>query len=82
VISLKEHEIKFHCPANSSVTIQSSITFEKIELMTVTRQIIFSEKTSGNQHQLNLSEMASGVYFVNVYIADQKVARKKLVVQR
>jgi uncharacterized repeat protein (TIGR03803 family) len=69
-------------PANSSVTIQSSTSLEKLELMTVTGQLILSERVYGTQHQMNVSDLANGVYFVVVHEAHQKVTRKKLVVQR
>ncbi len=69
-------------PANASATIQSSATLEKIELISITGKLISSEKASGDQHQLDLSALANGVYFVAVYDANQKVTRKKLVVQR
>jgi hypothetical protein len=69
-------------PANASVIIQSSTLLEKVELITVTGQIILNERISGTQHQLDLTDIANGVYFVTVYTAEQKVVRKKLVVQR
>jgi hypothetical protein len=69
-------------PANSSVTIHSSTPLEKVELLSITGQVVSSEKALGNQHQLDLTGIANGVYFVNVYTTDEKVARKKLVVQR
>lgn len=69
-------------PANTSATIQSSGLLQKVEVLSLTGQIILSETASGTQHQLDLSNVAIGVYFVAVYRAGQKVSRKKLVVQR
>ena len=69
-------------PANTSATIQSSTPLQKVEVLSLTGQLILSETASGTQHQLDLSNVASGVYFVNIYSAGQKVARKKLVVQQ
>jgi hypothetical protein len=69
-------------PANSSVTIQGNTMLQKVEMLSLTGQVILSERVSGTQHQLDLTDIANGVYFVNVYTADQKITRKKLVVQR
>jgi hypothetical protein len=71
----------FPNPASAFVIIHSSTSLEKIELLSITGQIILTEKISGNQHQLNLADVANGVYFVVVHDADQKVTRKKIVVQ-
>lgn len=69
-------------PANASVTIHSGTLLEKVEVLSLTGQTILSERISGIDYKLNLTEIANGVYFVNVYTADQKVSRKKLIVQR
>lgn len=69
-------------PANASATVQSSTMLQKIEVLSLTGQVVSSETISGTQHQLDLVGIANGVYFVNIYSADQKIARKKLVVQR
>lgn len=69
-------------PANSTVTIQSNTKLEKVELLSITGQIMLSEKGSGTHYQLDLANIANGVYMVHIYSADQKVTRKKLVVQR
>ena|GEM_PF-1447889 len=68
-------------PANSTATIQSSSMLQKVEVLSLTGQVISSETISGTQHQLDLAGIANGVYFVNIYSANQKIARKKLVVQ-
>ena len=69
-------------PATISAIIQSSSLLQKVEVLSLTGQIILSETTSGTQHQLDLSSVANGVYFVNIYSTDQKILRKKLVVQK
>jgi hypothetical protein len=68
-------------PASTSVTIYSSTTLEKVELLSITGQLILTEKASGNQHRLNLTDIANGVYFVVVHDSAQKITRKKIVVQ-
>ncbi len=72
----------FPNPANASVTIQSSASLEKVELMTVTGQIVLNEDVSGTQYHINVTDVANGVYFVMAYDINKKVTRKKLVVQR
>ena len=68
-------------PAHERIVIQSSIALEKVELTTVTGQLILSQPVSGNQYQLSVSDIANGVYFVTVYDIHQNVSRKKIVVQ-
>ena len=68
-------------PANASVTIHSSTLLEKVELTSVTGQIVLTENVSGNRYELDLSGVTSGVYFITVADAAQKLTRKKLVVQ-
>lgn len=68
-------------PANSLVTIHSRSTLEKIELLSITGQLILSQLASGTQHQIDLTEVANCVYFIIVYGTDQKVTRKKIAVQ-
>lgn len=68
-------------PANQQVFILSKTTLEKVELMNLTGKILFSETVSGNSYQLDATQFASGVYFLSVYTADQKVERKKIILQ-
>lgn len=69
-------------PAMNSATIQSNSLLQKVEVLSLTGQIILSETASGAQHQLDLRNVTNGVYLVTIYSTDQKVVRKKLVVQR
>lgn len=69
-------------PAMNFATIQSNSLLQKVEVLSLTGQIILSETASGAQHQLDLRNVTNGVYLVTIYSTDQKVVRKKLVVQR
>lgn len=68
-------------PANSTATIQSSTVLQKVELLSLTGQLILTETASGVQYQLDLADVTNGVYVVTIYSADQKITRKKLVIQ-
>ncbi len=68
-------------PATHYVTIQSTTALQKIELISVTGQVILSEPATGNQHKIDLSAVVNGVYFVTVTGSDNSIARKKIVVQ-
>ncbi len=68
-------------PASQQIFILSKTALEKIELMSVTGKLMFSETVSGNSYQLDATQFANGVYFLSIYSADQKIERKKIIVQ-
>lgn len=68
-------------PASQQISILSKTALEKIELMSISGKLLFSETVSGNSYQLDATQFASGVYFLSVYSADQKVERKKIIIQ-
>lgn len=68
-------------PASQYITILSQTGLEKAELISLTGKVLLSETISGNSYQLDISRVASGVYFLSVYSSDQKVERKKIIVQ-
>lgn len=68
-------------PASQHIFILSKTPLEKIELMSVTGKILFSEAISGNSYQLDANNFASGVYFLSIYSAGQKTERKKIIIQ-
>lgn len=72
----------FPNPAMDELTVQSNRPLTKLELVSVMGQVVLSESISGTQHELDLSGLSPGVYFVNIYSINQKVVGKKLVVQK
>lgn len=71
----------FPNPAMNELTIQSNRPLAKLELASVTGQVVLSQSISGTQHELDVSGLANGVYVVSIHRADQNVTRKKIVVQ-
>lgn len=69
-------------PSNGMIVISSTTEIEKIEVLSLAGQILISEKVNSKTHQLNLENLANGVYFVKVYNSQKHVSIKKLVVQR
>ncbi len=68
-------------PAGSHVTVKSSSWLEKIELISITGQVVLSERVSESQHQLDLSQVDNGIYFITVCDVDHKISRQKLIVK-
>ena len=68
-------------PAKNDITITSNLTLEKVELLNVTGQVIIAEKASGNKHQLQLSTLSNGVYYVAIHSNGVRVQHKKIVIQ-
>ncbi len=69
-------------PANQYVTLSSTNMLDKIELFNVTGTLLLSEKASGTTYQLDLSTLATGVYFITVSGNKAGAIRKKIVVQK
>lgn len=68
-------------PASTSAIIQGNTPLQKVEILSLTGQVVYSAFASGNQHQIDLSQVSSGVYMVSIHDANGEIARKKLVVQ-
>jgi hypothetical protein len=63
-------------PANDLVTVTSRYDFEKIELLSITGQVLLKETVNSKTHQLQLQNFAEGIYFVKVSYADYLVTQK------
>ncbi len=66
-------------PATDIVTISTPTTAERIEVIDMKGQLLFSEVPTTNQHLLNTSLLPNGICIVRVS-TNQGVAHKKLVV--
>lgn len=69
-------------PASAVITIAGSMELQSAELLSLTGQVVICRPASGHHCQLQLSEVAGGIYFMNVYSAGRIVKREKIVVQR
>ncbi|MBK6984561.1 MAG: T9SS type A sorting domain-containing protein [Bacteroidetes bacterium] len=68
-------------PTNGLLTISSLHDFTKIEVLSITGQILLSETVDSKTHQLELQNFAEGIYFVRVSYADEQSVMKKVIVR-
>ena len=68
-------------PSNGLVVVSSRFDFEKIELLSVTGQTLLSEKVIAKTHDLNLTDLSEGIYFVKFSYANGLSTVKKVVKQ-
>jgi hypothetical protein len=69
-------------PTNGSLTINSKTELQKIEVFSVTGQVLLSETPTNVSHALHLENFSNGIYFVNVYQNDHVVKREKIVLNK
>jgi hypothetical protein len=69
-------------PTNGSLTINSKTELQKVEVISITGQILLSEIPSNVSHTLHLHNFANGIYFVNLYQNDRVVKREKIVLNK
>jgi len=69
-------------PSNDLVTITSRFDFEKVELLSVTGQVLILENANSNNLSLATNNLTSGIYFLRVVYPNGLSTVKKLVVSR
>lgn len=69
-------------PANDLLTVTSRYHFEKVELLSITGQVLLSELVNSKTHQLQLQNFAEGIYFVRVVYPNGLSTVKKVIVSR
>jgi hypothetical protein len=69
-------------PTNGSLNINSKTELQKIEVISITGQVLLSEAPTNVSHTLHLENFANGIYFVNVYQNDRVVKREKIVLNK
>lgn len=74
-------DVIFICPnpTNGLLIINSRHDFEKIELLSITGQVLLLEQTNSKTHQLQLQNFAEGVYFVRITYPNGLSRTKKVV---
>lgn len=68
-------------PTNALLTIASQLDFTKIELLSITGQVLLSETVNTKSYQLQLQNFAEGIYFVKASYANGLSNVKKVVKQ-
>ncbi|MBI3521461.1 MAG: VCBS repeat-containing protein [Bacteroidetes bacterium] len=72
----------FPNPANNYINIQSSQSLGKIEVCSVTGEMLFSEMPTSLNCKLDLTNLSNGIYFMNVYQNNRIVKREKIVLNK
>jgi hypothetical protein len=69
-------------PTNGSITINSKTELQKIEVVSITGQVLLIQIPSNVSHTLYLENFSNGIYFVNVYQNDRIIKREKIVLNK
>lgn len=69
-------------PSNGRFLVSSLHSFEKLEVCSVTGQVVLSVQVNDNQSHLNLENMSNGIYFLKVYKDNKQISMLKLIVQQ
>ncbi|MFN8115962.1 MAG: FG-GAP-like repeat-containing protein [Bacteroidia bacterium] len=69
-------------PTNGSLTINSKTELQKIEVVSITGQVLLSEVPTNVYYTLHLDNFANGIYFVNIYQNNRIVKREKVMLNK
>ena len=67
-------------PAKDEVLVASSLSMERVEIVNMLGQVVYSADVNGNSVKVNTAEMGAGNYLVKMY-TEAGMATKKLVVE-
>lgn len=67
-------------PAKDEVLVASSLSMEKVEIVNMLGQVVYSADVNGNSVKVNTSDFATGNYLVKMF-TESGMATKKLVVE-
>ncbi len=68
-------------PTNGIINIDSKFEMQRIEVMNIAGQMLFSETVNKKDYQLQLQDLAEGIYFVRVVYANGLGTVKKVIKQ-
>jgi len=66
-------------PTNGLIIINSRFEMQRIEVMNVAGQTLLLEETKNKTHQLNLSDLSEGIYFVKIVYPNGLKVTKKVI---
>ena len=69
-------------PTNGSLAINSKTELQKIEVVSITGQVLLSEVPTNVSHTVHLDNFANGIYFVNLYQNNRIVKREKVILNK
>lgn len=84
-VGVESHEVTFGVypnPANNMININASENMQKIQILNMAGQCVYSSQVGGNNTQVNVSNMADGMYFVKIYTDNGNVSTQKIVVRK
>lgn len=84
-VGLTEAEVNslsyvFPNPAKDEVMVASSLTMDRVEIVNMLGQVVYSADVNANSVKVNTAEMGAGNYLVKMY-TEAGMATKKLVVE-
>ena len=57
-------------PTNGRITLTANENINRVEISSITGQVLYREELNAENETLDISNLPSGVYFMNVYIGD------------
>jgi hypothetical protein len=69
-------------PTNGLLSINSKSELQKIEVVTITGQMLLIEAITSNNYTLHLENYSNGIYFVNIYQNNKIVRREKVIINK
>ena len=71
-------------PSNGIFTISNNTSSkaDKIMIVNTRGQVVWQQEISEDEQQLNLSSLASGLYLMKVYLKDNQVINKKIMIRK
>lgn len=67
-------------PANGMVNIKSDVTMKSVKIMNYAGQVVYNRIASGNDLQINTSEIAAGVYVLQIE-TEEGTSTQKLIIE-
>lgn len=80
--NLRDDEIRiFPNPTNDRLTILLSDEFNvcEIRITDLTGKVVYNTKINSSANTIDVSELASSIYFIELKTPDNKIVRKKLI---
>jgi hypothetical protein len=69
-------------PTSGDLIINSKSQLQKIEIVTITGQLLLTETPTHTIHKMNLEDFTNGIYFINIYHNNRVIKREKVVLTK
>lgn len=66
----------FPNPANEQINVRSSIELNRIQIISISGQLVFDEKVNTMDYQIDVSDFVSGMYFIKLETDEGTISRK------